>query len=474
MSTRPTGQDAATEAIGLARASLGADAGSMPSPSRDGGSSARQLLTTSEGGKLISGSAWVMAGFISQAATGAIFWLLAARYYSSDTVGLAAALFATLQAVNYLTAMGLQETLARYQAGSSGRSDPVFTWSVLTTTITSVIGVGLLVAFVDTESLDTFRSVFGAFAPILLFSISALSAIALLADVRWLGADGWRVVALRLFLTGVLRLPLLFVVGGTDAAVWLFLTMAVPIAVSGLISGVILPRSTSHPLSLKRPHQPVGDIIRYSSVNYVGHLALQAPQFLLPVIVLLSVGPTENANFFLAWTVVSVVAVLPVTISRMLVVQVSREGADVEAHTRLALAYSMIVVFIALLMALVFRGLAESLLGDSYSTIAEVLPPMTAAGFPWAFTVVVLGYLRARHDHLGTVVLTSALAVAIIGIAVARVPVSGIDGAVQAWVVGNVVTALLAIPVGARARRLPIGREELGAIDRDGAQSQSS
>ena len=63
-------------------------------------------------GRVITGSSWIMAGFVVQAITGLAFWVTAAHAYGADQVGIAAGLFASMQFVIYATALGLQEILA--------------------------------------------------------------------------------------------------------------------------------------------------------------------------------------------------------------------------------------------------------------------------------------------------------------------------------------------------------------------------
>ena len=74
------------------------------------------------------------------------------------------------------------------------------------------------------------------------------------------------------------------------------------------------------------PSTPLGGL-RYSAVNYVSTLAYQAPQFVLPVIVLLTVDPDRNAAFYVAWGITSIAFYVPMAIGQALLAEGGKDGS---------------------------------------------------------------------------------------------------------------------------------------------------
>jgi len=399
-----------------------------------------------------------MAGFVAQAVTGLGFWLLAARLYDSDTVGLATGLFASLQFVNYATAMGLQEMLSRYPDDGRDHSSALFTASVVITVTTSAVGAAVYLGVVKSGATDSLLSVGTVMGGLLFFVLSAGAAIALLVDVRLMSARRWSLVFARLLATGALRIPFLWVPAPVDDALWLFIVMAAPISLSGWFGLTVLPGLTRLRYSLTRAPTVVA-AARFAGINYVSHLAVLAPQFVLPVIVFLEVNPTDNANFYLAWTVASVAFILPVTIGRVLLVEGSRVDNDDVSYARPALALAGGLMLIGFLAALPLETLVVELFGEEYRDVARLLPILMAGGLPWAFTSIALARARIRHDHLSIVVMPVALAGAIVGLGLILVPSNGIDGAANAWFFGNLVAAGLAGVLVWHSRRTPLPSE---------------
>ena len=403
---------------------------------------------------LVFGSAWVMLGFLAQAVTGVGFWVLAARLYDQVDVGVASGLFTSLQFVNYASALGLQELLSRYRPET--RSDPLLGWSTLATVASSIVGTVAYLAIVTAQSgSNSALSALTTAGPTAVAGFAAVAAansIAALADARLMWARRWSWVFWRLTLAGAVRLPLVLVpsmVLGDDASlhhvgVWLFFVMAAPIAVSGLITLGLLGRAGNPRPSLAVPDGGWSQPLHYAGVNYLSHLAILAPQFILPVIVFINVRPVTYANFFLAWSIAAVAFILPVTIGRVLLVEGSRERAEA-GTTRKATLLAVGAMIVATIGAGLLALLLPSIYGASYTEAGRILPWLVAGGIPWSVTSIALARARVLSDSISIVVMTAFAAVSVLGLAMALVPSRELDGAVAAWCLGNAVASAVAV-----------------------------
>ncbi len=413
----------------------------------------RSRVAKTAGGSshLVQGSVWLMAGFIVQAVTGVAFWIVAARIDSAVDVGRASALFASMQFINYATAMGLQEMLARFTTIARDDADVLFSWAVAVTTATSAIGTFVYVVVARSQSGGSISPVGDLYGPILFLLLSAGSAVALLVDVRLMTARRWRWVFGRLAAVGAVRLPLLLIPSALDRPLWLFVAMAAPIAASGVVGLAVLRRDQGLRLRLRPRPKSARAATQYALVNYLSHLALSAPQFALPVIVLVNVGPVANANFFVAWSIAAVAFILPVTIGRVLLTEGSRTEGMLERHTDTAMRLGLGLMVVAAAGTFLVQRLLPMLYGPEYALAGQILPWLVLGGIPWAVTAIAIGRARVCHDHVGTVTMTATLAVSILGMALVAVPAAGVDGAVRAWVAGTSMSAVVSILMSVRA-----------------------
>ena len=246
---------------------------------------------------------------------------------------------------------------------------------------------------------------------------------------------------------------------------WLFFVMAAPIAFSGLITLGLLGRAGNPRPSLAVPDGGWSQPLHYAGVNYLSHLAILAPQFILPVIVFINVRPVTYANFFLAWSIAAVAFILPVTIGRVLLVEGSRERAEA-GTTRKATLLAVGAMIVATIGAGLLALLLPSIYGASYTEAGRILPWLVAGGIPWSVTSIALARARVLADSISIVVMTAFAAVSVLGLAMALVPSRELDGAVAAWCLGNAVASAVAVVlVSVRTRTAEVSADAPVEVD---------
>lgn len=397
------------------------------------------------GNHLVIGSLWLLSSVALGALTGAIFWLIAARLSDSTSVGRASALFTSILFVNYATSLGLPVAATAYAADEAPESHVLFTWALVLTTGSSIVGTATYFVVVHPAAADALWQ-WSRPGGLLLFAIFIVGAsFAVLIDVRLMAARMWGWALFRFAAVGLIRLPLVFLHPFDNEALWLFLLSAGPPCLSGLVGVALLRRRGRLHLRLGPRPSHAAAAFRYATVNYVSMLASYAPTFALPVLVLVNVSASENARFFVAWSISAVAFLMPQTIGQVLLVEGRKRHADVRAQARNGLLIA-VVVMAAAFVAVVFAGPAvTALYGPEYADAAGYLRPLIAAGIPWAVTAIHLHEARVRHDTALTVGITIVLAASILVPAALLVPDDGAHGATRAWVFGQSLTAILTL-----------------------------
>ena len=394
---------------------------------------------------LLEGSAWLLIGVAITALTGSVFWLLAAHLFPTGAVGRGAALWTSVLFVNYATAMGLPVAVAKFTADDTRPAGALLGWSVALTTVTSALGT---IAFLLIVRSSSFASLWDWGRPtgyLLMFVMTAGGSVAVLVDMRLMAARRWGWVLARFTAVGLLRIPLLWLPGiHAHPAFWLFVFAAGPVALSGVVGVALLRRLTGDELTLRRPER-MREAIEYSSVNYAATLASDAPKFVLPVIVLLSVTSVANAVFYVAWSITAIVFVVPVVLSQVLLVEGAKPGAGQRAQIRIALVISIALMAMATVGTLLLSDAIVPIYGAAYKASAHLLSLLMVGAVPWAVTSVYLTQARLVHDRLATVAITLTLGGAILVPAAVLVPRYGLNGAAAAWIVGNIAAALTSV-----------------------------
>jgi hypothetical protein len=246
----------------------------------------------------------------------------------------------------------------------------------------------------------------------------------------------------RVVLVGIIRFPLLLVqpLGEDRNGLWLFFLVVGTPALSGFVGAIVL-RSRHRLLPTPAETRPA---LRYATVNYLGLLASQAPQFILPLIVVVNVEASEYATFFLAWQITAVIMLLPHTIGQVVLAEGSKRGADITRQLRLGLSLALGLMSVIAVGAIAFRGIVPILLGSDYDETADLLVPLVVAGVPWAVTSLSLARARVRNNSFDTVIITVSFALAVLVPAVIyTTPNSGAVPATRAWLFGNALAAVV-------------------------------
>jgi O-antigen/teichoic acid export membrane protein len=411
--------------------------------------------------ELLAGSAWLVATTAVIAVAGFAFWLLAAHSHSQATVGRASALYSAVLFLVYATNMGLPVALARYSADESQTARVLFSWSIIYSLATSAVAtIILVVAAPDTLLGSLWQWGHLAGTGLLAWFVMALAASTLL-DVRMMTLRLWRWVFIRALLAGVVRVALVGLHPRVNGALWIFLVFAGSLFFSAILGVVALRRATKHVFQL-RPRPPnTAAAFYYANVNYVGQLAVQAPFMVLPVIVALNVQSAVNASFYVAWSIAGVIFIVPQVVGQALLAEGGKGGARLETQAAVAAAATVGFAVVAAALTLMASGLVTDVFGRSYVEAAHLLPVLALPAAAWAVTSTCLTYARVRHDHRSVIAITMALAAGVLVPAVVLTSRYGATGAAEAWVIGHIVAAIVAV-VATRGRAVAARGARMG------------
>ncbi|WP_421121052.1 lipopolysaccharide biosynthesis protein [Aquihabitans daechungensis] len=417
----------------------------------------RGLVDRSRSSGLLQGSAWIVVGLAIQAILGFVFWLLGARVASSTELGEATALYTAIQFVNYASGLGLTIALARHATLQNRESDALFGWAVVATFVSSVVFGSVYLALVDTSATRLVNGSAGSWALFCVFT--AGTSVSLLIDVRLMAARRWAWMVGRIAVAALIRLPFVQLDVGVEPAVWLYWLMLAPLAGVGFSSIPLLRRMGGGGIGFHRP-RTLRMVSRYAGVNWFATLSSQAPQFVLPLVVAQSVAPSINASFFLAWTVTSIVFLLPAAIAQVLLVEGGKDAQVTEAtstagseRAREALVFSVGLATLAWIGSLVVGPAIAAVFGSEYDRLARLLPGLMLAGIPWGLTSIRLSEARIRKDQAATVAITATLGITILVPTLLWVPSGGASAAAVTFVAGNIAGAIVAMAMHERWRR---------------------
>ncbi len=376
---------------------------------------------------------------------GFFFWMIAARLYPVEGIGLASAAISAMGLLALLSTLGLDYGLIRFLPNSREKANEVINTcltigSIVSITLSVIFLIGLHIwspALLLLREHPIFLATFVAFT--LVTTLMTFSCRAFLAKRRagFVLAQGL-IFGLARFIPLVF-LATLFRTFGIFAS-W-GIAMGVAAAVSILF---FLPRVQTgyHPLVVIKK-EVVSEISSFSLANYASNIFRMLPASILPIMAVNLLGAELSAYFYISWIVAGVVFMIPVATSFSLFA----EGSDFEDKLKENVSRSFKFVFLLLIPAVILLLLFGKWLllafGQSYSANAlTLLWILSISSLPLAVNHIyssvlrVLGKLKELMAIWGFIAITTLLTSYLI------MPMAGIIGIGYAWLGAQTIVAL--------------------------------
>jgi len=420
---------------------------------KDTVSDAVKTLTTREGLKSLYGVSlyrnafYLMVNNLALPATGFVFWIIAAHVYSNEQVGIASALISAEGLIWLFSNLGLGSGLIRYLPKAKESSNRMINTVFTMTGLASIIVSGVFIAglsFWSPKLLFLEHNYWYFFAFIAFAVVNTLETISDSAFIAYRRSN----FALAKGLTfGLLRLPLVVAFVLVFNASGIFTSWGFATAAALILGFLVLPRVLTeyHPVPVLDKDVLV-QILGYSFVNQLSVLLWYVPTSVLPLMVLNILGTEANAYFYIAWTLGSVLAAVPMGFSSSLFAEGSNAEKYITLNTFRALKITFLILVPAVILMEVFAGKLLLLFGGSYSQNGATLVRILAlSSFPLAVNYIYMSMLQVQRRLRILLSLSGSIAVITVVGSYVLIRVMGINGAGLAWLGGQTIVAAVIV-----------------------------
>lgn len=375
------------------------------------------------------------------------FWLLAARLFPPEVIGVNAATISAMMFIAGVAQLNLMSALLRFVPTAGRRAGRMVVLSyAVGATLSALAATGYLLRLgAWTPALSPFLGQFWVGLSFVVASAGWAVMVMQASVLVALGRAGVTTVVNQVFNFLKLALLLPFVVLLPTSGVWFGWTGAMAVAVAAgawFIFGRALTAFVETPPSVPAYLPSLRDLARFALPDYVAALAWIACTSLVPILVLNLSDAEHSAVFALAWSICLTLYGVPTALGQSLVAYGVREPARLREHHRRILLSSLGILSPVVAVLVVFAPAILAPFGHWYVSQGVLTVRLLAlSALPNA--VVALTVSRARVDRRMTTVVTSmvALCLLVLGLTWSVVPRMGIVGGGLAWLVGAVVVA---------------------------------
>lgn len=409
---------------------------------------------------LIQESLFANAGYLLSvqalnSAAGFLFWALAARLYSAESVGQAATMVSVVAMISSVSLLGFDVGAVQFLPGcpSPGRLlNTLLTFAMAASTAATLLFIGGLSLL--PSSLDYLGSG-GIALAFLAFTIA--TATYRMTGMAFLARQKGVYLLLQAGIANFARLALLLFLIEMSAA-GLAAAMSLGMVLASLVSiFYFLPRiGAQHGFRPQISWQELREMSSFASSNFLAGISAQLPQWLLPVFVLSLLGPTAAAYAYIPWMLGMILASPGAALSS----SAFAEGAAHPDRAGPLLSRALVAGLCYSASAAVFAAAAApwilQVFGGSYARSSVSLFRWLAIATPFSF-ISSLYFTKMRlNEQLRRIVLLG-MAIALITLASAYVglPKLGIKANGLGWLAAHLIVSIAALADWSSRRRLP-------------------
>jgi O-antigen/teichoic acid export membrane protein len=388
-------------------------------------------------------------------ALGFPFWWIAARLFSADAMGLAAAAISGMQLLGGVAAFGFGTLLVRELPRHPGHER-----SLIRSGLIAAGAIGVVVGFGFAYGVS---AVDDALAPLsatpweaAIFAVGvSLTALNIVADQSLVGLLRSELQFARNVVFATSKLVLLAIVGWFAGgrtwagiyAVW---------SVSALLSLMLVAGVAATTGAIPSASGAAGPSLRRLGPSAAGHfalnLSLQLPTFGMPILVTIVGSPALNASFYVAWLIASAAAMIPGALSSTLYAVGSRAPGALRRQMQLTLGLSAAAAATAAAVLAITGGALLGFFGPAYVDAAPALTIVAVAAVPMVVKNHFQVLLRIRGQLARAAVVCAVGGLLELVAAALGLTLGGLSGLAAGWLAAVVVEAsVMAIPVARTA-----------------------
>jgi O-antigen/teichoic acid export membrane protein len=392
---------------------------------------------------LYRNSIYLMLSTAVMAFFGFFFWIINARLYSSEQVGIATSLFSVVSLISSFSLLGLNNAIVRYLPTSERKNQKI------NTSFTLVAAASALLALI-------YLIFISAFSPKLLFVrenlyfaaffivVIVFGSISAISDNVFVAYRSSKFILIKntIFSLVKLALPVFLISLG---AYGIFASVGVAGVVAFIFSLTILIIKFGYLIKPAVNSEVVKRMTKFSLGNYVAGFIGGLPQMVLPIIVLNNLGAKFSAYFYMDLMIASFLYVIPSATSQSLFAEGSYSERELKKHLVKAVKINFLLLVPAIVVTFFFGKYILLAFGRQYSKEGFILLQLFAVSGIFISVNYIFGsILRIKHKIKELVTISSIGAILILGLSYFLVS-KGLLGIGIAFFTGQVLVSIILI-----------------------------
>ena len=372
---------------------------------------------------LIKNSIFILFSSFSNAAFGFMFWIIAARSYTNEAIGIASAFISLVSLLVLISRFGFDQSLIKYFQ-ERNKCD-IFYTSLIVTAVSAFIFSAIWYLNLLRLSPDL---VIIMEIPFVFFLVVMINSILSITGISFVALRKSRLFFFQNVFGGS-RLIFLIPLTGLGT-IGILVSYALSCILSLMFALVMLIK-----MGFGKPAFSVKFLkssLEFSSGSYLISLLMTAPNFILPILVLNILGATTAAVFFITYTIASLLFMIPNSISTSLFVEGSH-GESIKECTYRSVRLLCVLLLPAVIILFVLADIALGFFGEDYINGVHLLRLLLTSTIFISVVYVALSVKRIKNDTQFILIFSGILLISLLAASYLGMLSFGLIGIGYAW-----------------------------------------
>jgi O-antigen/teichoic acid export membrane protein len=402
-----------------------------------------RLLIHFKNDSLFRNSFYLMLSTGVQAFFGFLFWLLSAKLYTPQEIGIGSTLISASTFICYISLLGFNNTLIKFLPLSHKRNEKINSGLVLVFSMAIIFSLSYVMLLPHiAPTLDFVTKSF--FLSLVFVILSALSAMNLLTDSVFIA---YRAAKYNLFVYTVqsvikLALPLAVVALGSFGV---FASSSLAATLALIMSIFILFRNFDYQPKLSIDKAVVKSIWQFSFSSYISNILNILPTIIVPIIIVNTLGAAQAGYYYLAFMIANLLYAVVYSVSQSFFAEGSYGEVSMKKLFKRALVIIMAIIIPAGIFLAFLGPFILELFGKSYGNEARDAIVVLAISAPFVALYSLSNVVLRIQDKIYSLVFMNLVyAITISGLVFIWAE-KGLVWIALAWAIGNLISSLSAM-----------------------------
>ena len=374
---------------------------------------------------------------------GFIFWMVAAKLYNTEEVGISTAIFSAIGLISALSQIGLDTSVIRYFPETKNKTNLIniciFIPFILSLLLSSVYLLGLNIWSPKLSILTNFR-----YSLLFVTFAGAYTIYSLLSNIYVAGRSAKFSFFLSTFWASM-KIPFLIALSSLGLLgifnSWGFVTILS--SVIGIIA--IKKLYNEYKLKIKFEKELLIKMINYSLSNYIAGLLFSSPILVLPIILANYLNPSMATFFYISWMIAGLFYTVIGVTNLSLFAECSHDIKALKNNIFSALKLILLIIVPGTIVVALFSDKILLIFGKSYSENAStLLILLVLSSFPYAINQMFITLNKVKMKKLPIIYFNAFTSVCLFSIVFATIGQMGIISVGIGWLTAQSVSSLIA------------------------------